>query len=411
MKKTLKIFMLHFVFLSQVVFGGFFVVPAIAVIPLIISQMIKDSERRNSNAKYIQDKYEERVKSGSAGVDKIKNTFIIRSELGNTIDESIDVIINQTITIKNKQYPLFPTTNSKIFVLKNIQDFFNFKYPDLNQFVYEECIKKINNLQKNLEFKVIEEKGYLWGETFTVEKYVDTDPEFQAIDDARDKYMIEYDLSSQKLKYMEEVGKENKAELNTMLTNKIDTVTNGLKEKIRDAADWEYKANHLVFYQGQNWDNFKKTENMYKDRAKFDENSPEYKAHISILAHLIYWQSQNKSDIFIPEGEELLNKARIVEEKEKNVEALREEYTNKSPETISAPQGQQEMRERLARQYVGMKFAQKPIEQSQESQQAMDERAQILGKLRTNKPIPVSQPAQQSYWSRLTSTVKSWFGW
>jgi len=111
------------------------------------------------------------------GLDKLQEDIDVMS---GGIEERISQLLNQEYAPK---FELFCTNKSKIFVLQNIEDFFEFsqdpKYKIFNSLIYEICIKKINELEKQT--------------VSGVEKDIDI---------ARDHYIAMYGILIEQLKRM-----------------------------------------------------------------------------------------------------------------------------------------------------------------------------------------------------------------
>jgi hypothetical protein len=393
MKKSNQVFrgfVLSFIFLSQSMFG--------MLLGTIFYAVQKNMDRSRSQAdninsmyKKLQDEWNEDIARGKIGLGVLEKRGIPAS-LQISIGDSIDAILNDTIVVQGKESSLFPTANSKIFVLKNIRDFFNLEYDVLNQFVYEESIKRIRNLESTLTF--VPEKETINGKIYEVEGkgyYVDSDSDAKKIDELRERYMQEYGLFVKHLQYLEDMSKIDKDQFKKDLNEDIERVKRGLLEVLAESAN-------EVYYE--KLEKQKKHDYSAKIKAQMlSESSPEVIAHISILAYLMYWKAQpqrtlSKSDI--------AEKAKLAKEKKEYVTGLREKFKDQSPKEISELTSEQ--RARLARGMMGqslkMKLSRTPIE---EAQQRVETRE-------TLKSIskPQQQPAQtQSYWSRF----KAWLGW
>lgn len=116
------------------------------------------------------------------------------NKVSQAIDERITQLLNEEFI---PQFELFCTIKSKIFVLQNIEDFFEFnddeQHKFFNSLVYEVCIKKINELEvayaKEMQKVDKEEKGdFLHVEI--------------AIDNARSDYIAKYGILVEQLKGM-----------------------------------------------------------------------------------------------------------------------------------------------------------------------------------------------------------------
>lgn len=170
-----------------------------------------------------------------------------QSEFPEKIEERIDALINQQyINTENESFDIFSTPRSKIFVLQNIQDFFELQKGDelknFNLTVYEVCTKKINELEK----MVTSENDIL-------------------IDTAHSNYMKEFGISASTLK--------------SMTSAQLDKKISQVKESM----------NQLV----ENLVNKKKPINRDTDA--------QMRALWSIFVHLYYKQSQ-KREMFVGEG-------------------------------------------------------------------------------------------------------------
>jgi hypothetical protein len=170
---------------------------------------------------------------------------LLLSAFPEKIEDRIDELLDQKFEDNGKSIPIFPTPESKIFVLQNIEDFFEFKkgpdYINLNQFVHEACMKKINQIK-------------------LVEKDMDEETKkfAQEIDTARKKYMNQYGISVATLKNMSSAAIEAK----------IQDVQKAINSLVLDVA---------------------------KTDTAFDkEKNEQFLALMSILVHLFYKQSQKR---------------------------------------------------------------------------------------------------------------------
>ena len=164
------------------------------------------------------------------GVDKVSQV----------IDGRISELLRQEYMPK---YEFFCTSKSKILVLQNIQDFFEFKqdkkYAVFNALVYEICIKKINELEQQ--------------ETSQTDEWIDK---------ARDKYIRQYGVSIEQLNNMAFAMLSEKI---NVITTEIDT----LFEKITTVTvEMDIVGNDL-------------------DEDALQDNI-EFLALVSILGHLEY---------------------------------------------------------------------------------------------------------------------------
>ena len=392
MKKSLKVLMLQCIFLSQVLFS--FIVIPVVLVPVVlivyaIDKMVTDCRREATEKanRYTRWKMHSESIKGETLSELEKK--VIPTSLQESIRESIDAILNDKIIYKGSDYPLFPTANLKIFVLKNIQDFFNLEHDVLNQFVYEESIRTIRNLEGTLNF--VPEMEIINGKEYEVEgkgKFVDRDSTFKKIDELHTEYMEKYDLSMKRLKYMEEIAKTDKAQFEKLLNSAIERVKNGLSKVIRDFAN-------KIYYESKG---------DYQSEQMITELSPQYIAHLSILAYLMYWRAQPQRTLSAADKEEKLG---LVKAKNIYVENLKEEYqsmSSKQPEEkkISKPTNRANLAKVLGAQSLRMKLSDQPIEKAKHKQasKTIDEELAQFNKTQ-------QQPVQQSLWSR----VKSWFGW
>jgi hypothetical protein len=281
-----------------------------------------------------------------AAVDYTSNReTLMLSKFPETIKEKIDALLDQKLEGDGKSISLFPTPQSKIFVLQNIEDFFVLRkqsesYRNLSQFVHTTCMEKINAIL--LAEKDIDEEA----------KKIN-----QAIDNERKRYMNQYGISVATLK---DIASED-------LQAKIEDVQKGINFLVLDAVN--------------------------NNKTLDKEKNIQFSALISILAHLFYKQSENKTPMF--EGAERISKLKQTRVGKKDLEYNPEDFTKEAQQRAA-----EENREALARQYVGMKF----LSEQEGIQKREEEIAQY-------KQSAQQQPVQQSYWSRLTSAVKSWFGW
>lgn len=323
MKKQFFIkFMLCAVFLFQSVSAA----SVLQVFGYLFGQAQQNAVSEQMRVTNVEKKYENDIKSKSYAMNLLNEHSLVVQELKEEISDRIDAIINAKV-VSNGNYYLFPTANSKIFVLNNIQDFFDFKFPQLNAFVYEECVKKIHDLQQGLDKQIKEENVWINGKRFQgVEKeyYVDKVPYFRAIDDFRDTYLKEYGLSVSELKKMEAIGKKNKEQLNRWLEAKIQQVKNGLQEFIKTTAKATMNAaNEPYRYERYPYDQQKKAIESWEKIGNLDENSPQYRAYMSILAHLIYWKAAAKPQMFLgTQLNERLEKVAAMKQEQKQYEEV-----------------------------------------------------------------------------------------
>jgi hypothetical protein len=270
---------------------------------------------------------------------------LMLSEFPQKIEDKIDTLLNQKLEDDGKSLYIFPTPQSKIFVLQNIEDFFVLRkqsqsYKNLNQFVHIACMEKINAIQ--LAEKNMDEE---------------TKKNNKAIDNERKRYMNQYGISVVALK---DISSE-------ALEVKIEDVQKGINSLVLDAVN----------------------NNKILDKEK----NIQFSALISILAHLFYKQSENKKLMF--EGEERRSQSMQMRTSKNDLEYKEAEFTEEAQQRVA-----EEKREDLARQYVGMKFLSK--------QEGIQKRKEEIAEY---KQSAQQQPVQQSYWSRLTSAVKSLLGW
>ena len=179
-------------------------------------------------------------------VERVNQELTDTQNLNDEIDKISQAIDEKISQLLEKEYmpnfEFFCTTKSKIFVLQNIQDFFEFKqdekYKLFNSLIYEICIKKINELEKQ-EMSKTEE----W------------------IDAARDTYIKKYEVS---------VGQLNDMTLAT-LSKKINIITIEMDALENDLGETAGTSNinflALVSILGHL---------EYKKRYKLKEKNQEY---------------------------------------------------------------------------------------------------------------------------------------
>jgi len=214
-------------------------------------------------------------KIGSAPVSAFSLAFKVSHKLESSIDKTLEALLNQKLSIMDKDLFLFPTIKSKIFVLQNIQDFFDLPSSDtLYGYIYEECIKKINEYESRLqrerrkgEFildennnKVLDSKGNPIREEDTF-VFVDTDKNNRMLDEAREEYMKKYGITIEELK-----------------KNKKSMVW--IKEK--QAAVMEAWDILIAGFRAKNKDNF----DTNKPLQGLEEYVPVFNAYLFIYAYL-----------------------------------------------------------------------------------------------------------------------------
>jgi len=170
-----------------------------------------------------------------------------QSEFPEKIEERIDALINQQYTnTENESFDIFSTPRSKIFVLQNIEDFFELQkgdeFKNFNLTVYEVCTKKINELEK-----------------------VATSENDRLIDTAHSNYMKEFGISTSTLKNM----------TSAQLDKKISQVKESMNQLVEDLVNKKKLINR--------------------------DTDAQMRALWSIFVHLYYKQSQ-KREMFVGEG-------------------------------------------------------------------------------------------------------------
>lgn len=178
---------------------------------------------------------------------------ITEEELKTAKDEVLAGIDKQISNLINEKTPadeghqsdyVFLTTKSKIFVLKNIQDFFDFEdskiidtrysQKEFNDLVYQSCIKKINELERQLLAR--DEKGEVKRNEDGSNIFLDSNQLNRIIDIAREKYMQDFNISTTSLKIMTPQDLKNKmeeaAKLLEQLKNEIASIENTVENKL-----------------------------------------------------------------------------------------------------------------------------------------------------------------------------------
>ena len=309
----------------------------------------------------------------------------VKSEFPEEIEQRIDAIINQKyqyqrreVIYNNARVPLkydleendepieiFPTPKSKIFVLQNIQDFFDFErsntFKSFNSKVYEICTKKINELEKNLAMVKDVESHIVPG------VFEDKNKFNRSIDEARDDYMKQLNISVPIIAKMSSVEIEKKI--------------NEVREIMIEVATQEA--------------------NNGSDRIKVNDISknPKFRALISISTYL-YYKFTTKAPI-LP-----FRYHRKQKELEKSQEEEREAW--KKDEKIQGPKkignithvsdDDAKKNKKMVAELYAMKLlsSKKAIAQREAETKEWAQKSAQYGK-----------PAPQSFWSK----IKSWFGY
>jgi len=129
---------------------------------------------------------------------------LLKKNLSQQVETRINDMIELSYTLPSRMHQvsvyLFPTLKSKIFVLQNIQDFFEFKpeYTDLNANVYAICTKMARELEKK-DAQLEQTNPDQFTESKVIDKY-------------RNDYMKQYNISVATLSGMsdEELDKKIK---------------------------------------------------------------------------------------------------------------------------------------------------------------------------------------------------------
>jgi hypothetical protein len=279
---------------------------------------------------------------------------LIKSNLSEELNQRINAIVNQTYQVSDKTFDLFPTKKSKIFVLQNIEDFFEFQsgndYKKLNQFVYEAAIKKIGELERNEQ-----QEG-----------------DFQKkIDEYREYYMARNDISPQTLQKMT----QNKLE------NTIGKIESDMKSLIKDNVTSDKDGSRVL--------------------KRNDEFNPRFNALLSILAHLMYKQSTKKETMFTEK--ELTSKANIAKNKEEKLEQLKKDLQN--IQKVNSTREEGDVNE--AKQNYEQKYGK--LLTLQAAKQKMIDDAAIRGELPIKTTADTEQAASQSIFSKMRSAWNSWW--
>jgi len=254
-----------------------------------IVNLIKEGKDTDSDQIF---KYERAYKRNPAFYGN-KSSFL-KSEFPEAIETRIDALINQeyigeaaSVDGKHKSFPIFPTPKSKIFVLQNIEDFFELPqeepFKNYNLTVYEKCVEKINELERK--------------EPTNDDKRRDT---------VRDAYKQQRGISTATLKNMspEDVDK------------KIKEVKDDLSKFVKD---------------------------MLPESTTMKE-SPEayFAALVSVLTHLYYKQSKQKPAMFVGKGlqegwkkPELVGKETRIREKAANLKGITTLYTGEAAAAVA----------------------------------------------------------------------------
>jgi len=275
------------------------------------------------------------------------------SEFPEKIEGRINAIINQQYKGEQEQsFEIFSTPKSKIFVLQNMQDIFEFKkgneFKNFNLVVYEICTKKINELER-MEISVDD----------------------ALIDKAQDDYKKQFGISTSTLKNI------SSAEVD----KKIDEVKEAMNVLVKGLVD---------------------------NKVKIDRNVDAYfRALVSILTHLYYKQSE-KQKMFI--GQELLVKGALFERKKGYVEQMKKDFAEGerviTPATVTK-ESREETLTALQEKYPQLKLerakaraAEKGIIPLKWTPEELAQRAATQEKSRAQQP---------SLFSRVRSAWNSWW--
>lgn len=240
--------------------GAAVVIPTVIVIGIggAVVNSVRESRREDQKLNAL---YQKECAYNATLYEKDK---LLASKFPETIKERIEALIALKYQGENeKSFEIFSTPKSKIFVLQNIQDFFDFQqgeeFKNFNLLVYEICTAEINKLERywfNLG-KAVEDKSATEAEKQLYEQY-------NAIDTAQDNYKKAEGISTSTLKDM------SSAEVGTKIKN-LDAAMTALLEDL-------------------------------KKKVTIDRNTDDkFRALVSILAHLYFKQSK-KELMFVGEG-------------------------------------------------------------------------------------------------------------
>jgi len=189
-----------------------------------------------------------------------------KTDFPTKIEDRINALINQKYTNEGgESFEIFSTPQLKIFVLKNIQDFFEFQkgleFKVFNLIVYDVCVKKIRQLQT----------------------------EFDGMDKKTDAYRKMIEIDKFRDEYMAEPSKERVKGLGISVSTLQKMSPSELNKKIEDV--------NAAFY--------KFLKRLYENKQPIDGTADaEFRALWSIFVHLSYKQSQ-KQLMFV--GQELID--------------------------------------------------------------------------------------------------------
>jgi len=226
--------------------GGALVISAGVLVYAIGKGIAMTVNEQRAATQQLESSYNKEYEKNSAFYGNKAN--LVKSEFPERIEDRIDAIINQQYINQENQesFEIFSTPKSKIFVLQNIQDFFEFQqgkeFENFNLTVYEICTKKINELER-----------------------MNVSENDNLIDAARDNYRNQLGISASTLKNM------SSAQVN----QKIYEVQESVNQLARDLVDKRKEINR--------------------------NTDADFRALVSILTHLYYKQSE-KQKMFIGEG-------------------------------------------------------------------------------------------------------------
>jgi len=336
-----------------------------------------EGTREINHQKYWNDLMKERYKKE---LEENRQQFadkaaFLKTDFPKKIKNRIEAILNQEYTNKDteKSFVIFSTPQSKIFVLQNIEDFFELSQEDkfkiFNPIVYETCSQKINELQAEQKesFKI----AFATNNLKNYQKMID-------IDTFRDKYMKEFEISASTLKNMS----------STELNNKISDVKAAIDRLTIDLSNLKHGFAMEVKQLNH-------PEELIQERTQkaIEEQGldAKFRALWSIFVHLSYKQQSKKQPMFAGEG---------LTEAQGRVE-LEQEAKKIAPQRLTdeeLAQKREELKKLLVKKYA---METKSLEPIVESQQKKEERIRLEDQL--------ARSQQKSWWGNVKSSIGSWF--